>query len=96
METTDIKNILENASNLNNSEIKSSHILSNISYEEVLALCDENHTLKIFTSSNDIFSLDQTSWKQVSSNDSEGYSTFVSTSDETIKLLIDETIVETI
>ncbi|MCP4969928.1 MAG: hypothetical protein GY932_04940 [Arcobacter sp.] len=96
MKTDDIKNILENASNLNNSEIKTSHILSNISYEEVLALSDENNTLKIFTSSNDTFSLDQTSWKQVSPNDDEGYSTFVSTSDETIKLLIDETIVDSI
>lgn len=75
-------------------EPKIEHILSNISPLEVLSLSDEDNTLKILTSQNDIFNLENSNWKQMSSNDGEGFSTYISLGDESVKLLVDETRVE--
>ena len=92
-----LTNVIKNSENI---EEKNTHIMSNISSSEVLAMSDDSHTLKIFTEENDIVNLNlihsDAQWKQVSSNNSEGFSTYVSLADETIKLLIDETRVESI
>lgn len=90
MSDLNLENILRNAIEASGKSIKTEHILSNISFSEVLTLCDENNTLKIFTSEHDIFNLDNSAWNKVSSNNEEGFATFTSEIDETIKLLIDE------
>lgn len=94
-EELNLSNILKNAIN-QEEQIPTEHILSNISLSEVLSLSDETNTLKIQTSSNDTFSLDLSSWKKISSNNEEGLATFVSFTDETVKILIDENVVNTI
>lgn len=95
-EDINIGKILKNAIEYNEELINSNHILSNITVREVLALSDETNTLKIFTSSSDIFNLNNSTWQQISTNDEDGFSIFVSTINETVKLLIDETVVEII
>lgn len=93
-EEFNIKTILKNAIEINNTNpSKVEHILSNISPEEVLHLSEDN-TLKVLTNSNDIFNLENNLWKQTFSNDNNGFSTYVSISDESIKILIDENHVE--
>lgn len=94
-EELNLGNILKNAI-AQEQQVSTEHILSNISLSDVLSLSDETNTLKIETSSNDIFSLDLTSWKKVSSNDEEGLATFTSLSNESVKILIDENIVNPI
>lgn len=94
-EELNLGNILKNAI-VQEQKVSTEHILSNISLSDVLSLSDETNTLKIETSSNDIFSLDLTSWKKVSSNDEEGLATFTSLSNESVKILIDENIVNPI
>lgn len=95
-EKINISEILSNAIIQNDQLITSNHILSDISVSEVLSLTDEKNTLKIYTSSSDVFNLDNNIWNQISSNNEEGFSTYVSTVDESIKILIDETVVEII
>lgn len=88
-----IGSIIKNALEYSEKVVSSEHILSNISALEVLSLSDETNILKIVTSSNDTFNLDESSWKQISSNNEDGLSTYVSTSNSSIQLLIDETVV---
>ena len=96
MNNDNIKNILENVSILDTNEVKTSHILSNITYDEVLILSDESNSLKITTLENDVVNLDSSEWIQASSNNSEGFAIYSSLIDESVKLFIDETRVETI
>lgn len=102
-EELSIGSIIQNAIAANE-EVNSKHILSGIDANEVLVLTDETNTLRVYTQENDIISLSLSNeetnnigeWKQISSNNIDDFSTYVSTTDETIKLLIDENVVESI
>ena len=90
MAELNLENILTNAIDASENSAKTEHILSNISLPEVLTLCDENNTLKIFTSQDDVFNLDNNNWNKISTNNEDGFATYVSSIDETVKLLVDE------
>lgn len=93
----DIKTILANAIKQNEEQTPSSkHILSDISTKDALLLADETSTLKIFTSSDDIFTLSHSEWIKSASNDEDGFATYSSTIDDKITLLIDESVVDII
>ena len=102
-EELSIGSIIQNAIDASVQE-NPKHILSGINAQEVLVMTDESNTLKIFTQENDVINLSLSSdeshtigeWKQVLPNDSDDFATYVSTTDETIKLLIDENVVEPI
>jgi hypothetical protein len=94
MKSNEIKNILENISHLE--DVKTSHIMSKISYEEVLLLSDDSNSLRIKTLSNDMVSLNGNEWSKTTNNDTEGFATYSSTIDINVKLFIDETKVEVI
>ncbi|QKF82685.1 hypothetical protein [Halarcobacter ebronensis] len=93
----DIKTLLSNAiSQYEEDSVCSKHILSDITTKDALLLVDETNTLKIFTNSNDIFTLSHNEWIQSSSNDEDGFATYCSTLDDKITLLIDELVVDII
>lgn len=100
-EELNVGEIIQNAITVNE-QANLKHVLSGIDANEVLVLTDETNTLRIYTQESDILNLslsnDSTDtigeWKQLTPNDSDDFATYVSTSDETIKLLIDENVVE--
>jgi len=75
---------------------ENSHILSNITVEDVIAMTDSDNTLKIDGDSNDEINLNlSTEWtlnesdnNQPADNNNDGYVEYVSQSDAAIKLLI--------
>ncbi|WP_143145220.1 LamG-like jellyroll fold domain-containing protein, partial [Arcobacter sp. LA11] len=74
------------------------HILSNIDYLDVIAMTDADNTLKIITdgdsSTGDKVKLDTADWSPSTTPDAEGYTTYTSTTDNTVKLLIEADNVE--
>jgi len=106
MDDINIAQILENAINQNDTNLfKTEHILSGIDTSQALVLADNNKTLKIYTQNNDVLNLDlvqsdssleKGEWKQVSSNNEENFATYVSTLDNELKILVDETKVESL
>ncbi|WP_417334678.1 hypothetical protein [Halarcobacter sp.] len=106
MDDINIAQILENAINQNDTNLfKTEHILSGIDTSQALVLADNNKTLKIYTQNNDVLNLDlvqsdssleKGEWKQVSSNNEENFATYVSTVDNELKILVDETKVESL
>ncbi len=103
MENIDIAQILKNAINNSENSYKTEHILSGIDTIQAFILANDNKVLKIYTQENDILTLnlanenkEKGEWKQISSNDSENFATFISTVDSEIKILVDETKVETL
>lgn len=106
MEDINIAEILKNAIEQNDTNLyKTEHILSGIDTAQALVLADNNKTLKIHTQDNDILNLDlaksnssleKGEWKQVSSNNDENFATYVSTVDNELKILVDETKVESL
>ena len=86
-------------SNIENFDLRSGdHVLSNISYEDVIAMTgDDSHILKIITDdagSGDKVQL-SSDWT-VGSADADGYTTYTSATDNTVTLLIDADNVENI
>ncbi|WP_424687790.1 MAG: hypothetical protein ACNI3H_06050 [Halarcobacter ebronensis] len=106
MDDINIAQILENAINQNDTNLfKTEHILSGIDTSQALVLADNDKTLKIYTQDNDVLNLDlvqsdssleKGEWKQVSSNNEENFATYVSTVDNELKILVDETKVESL
>ena len=106
MEDINIAEILKNAIEQNDTSLyKTEHILSGIDTAQALILADNNKTLKIYTQDNDILNLDlaksnssleKGEWKQVSSNNDENFATYISTTDSELKILVDETKVESL
>ena len=106
MDDINIAQILENAINQNDTNLfKTEHILSGIDTSQALVLADNDKTLKIYTQDNDVLNLDlvqsdssleKGEWKQVSSNNEENFATYVSIVDNELKILVDETKVESL
>lgn len=106
MDDINIAEILENAINQNDTNLlKTEHILSGIDTSQASVLADNDKTLKIYTQDNDVLNLDlvqsdssleKGEWKQVSSNNEENFATYVSTVDNELKILVDETKVESL
>ena len=102
-----ISNVLANAiSNFETIDLTDGdHILSGISTADVISMTDSDNILKIITDSGDSVKLDLNTvdsdplngeWKQTSSNNSSGFSTYESLTDSSVKLLIDENNVQDI
>ena len=78
-----------------NSDLDSNHILTNLSLDDFLSITDDNRILKIEADENDTVELDSTVWQVASAEDTrvseEGFTTYTSTEDKYVQLLIDDT-----